>query len=300
MIIPKRLEAGAEVRIISTARKIEAEKVEEAKKLIESWGLRVSYGEHLLGSHHQFSGSLEQRVYDLQQAINDPLVGMIWLARGGYGTTSLIDKIDFAQLKMYPKWVVGYSDATSLLCHLDRMGFASIHGPMPVSVGENLPAKDLEALRQLLFEGSITYPFLPHKLSRPSAFSGKLVGGNLSVLSSILGSSSVPSFAGRILFLEDLDEYLYHIDRMMLNLKRNGCLEALAGLIVGGLTDMHDNEIPFGMDAEEVINSYVADAGYPVIFGFEAGHVSPNLPLPFGVPAIATESGISFRIHDLG
>ncbi|MFT5512842.1 MAG: muramoyltetrapeptide carboxypeptidase, partial [Bacteroidia bacterium] len=229
-----------------------------------------------------------QRLQDLPEALNDPDVDMVWCSRGGYGTTMLIDSINFDAFCADPKWVVGYSDVTSLLCHIVRnQGVATLHATMPISVHSQLDEANLQSVKSLqnaLFGKSNHYNLSNHRLNKSGDASGTIIGGNLSILYSILGSDSSPKTAGSILFIEDLDEYLYHVDRMMVNLKRNGILKNLSALIVGGLTDMNDNTVPYGKTAEEIVWSHVKDYDYPLYFGFEAGHMSPNNALPFGLP----------------
>ena len=286
---PTSLHKGSVVRIISTARKITPAEVSPSIKLLTSWGLNVELGRNIYAIDNQFAGSETQRLQDLQQALNDDTVDMIWCSRGGYGTTMLLDHIDFEAFIKKPKWVVGYSDITSLLCHITHnFNIATIHGTMPINVPNNSDEnglKSIASLKECLFGGDIQYPIKPNILSKPGDASGPVIGGNLSILYSILGSSSSPDTTGAILFIEDLDEYLYHIDRMMVNLKRNGMLRGLSALLVGGLTDMNDNNVPYGKSAEQIVYDHVKDYDYPVYFGFEAGHMSPNLALPYGVKA---------------
>jgi len=291
---PNFLVNGSVVRIISTARKISPSELNPSIKLLKSWGLRVQLGRNIYASDHQFAGNASQRYQDLQEALDDPEVDMIWCSRGGYGTTMLLDSLDFNTFKKHPKWVVGYSDVTSLLCHITtNFSIATLHATMPINVKENLTHNDLksvESMRSILIGQGVSHPIAPHKLSIHGDASGRLIGGNLSILYSILGTNSAPNTDGCILFIEDLDEYLYHIDRMMLNLRRNGLLNNLKALLVGGMSDMNDNSVPFGKTAEEIVLSHVQDLGYPVYFGVDAGHVSPNLALPFGVQVQINEN----------
>jgi len=294
MIIPQSIRENSHFRIISTARKIERTAVDPLIEDIQSRGFRVSVGNHLYGQNHQFSGGLKERVSDLQAAIDDDDVDVIWCARGGYGSVSLIDHISFERFLQRPKWIVGYSDITGFLNHVHRLGVASIHGPMPINYASDPDHSGFTNLFHYLSGGELQYNLPHHPLNRPGNFSGELIGGNLSIMYSILGSVSCPDPRGKILFLEDLDEYLYHIDRMMLNMRRNSMLSELSGLIVGGMTEMNDNDIPFGKSAEQIIGDYVSEYNYPVYFGFPAGHVSPNQPLPIGITASVEESVLTF------
>lgn len=298
VITPSFLKPGSRVRIISTARKISPEELQPAITFLEKSGFSVDLGKHVYAEYNQFAGTDAQRLEDLQQALDDPQLDMIWCSRGGYGTVKLIDHIDFGGFLKNPKWVVGYSDITGLLCHLtEYLGVASIHATMPINVRSN-PDSDTEAGMQSLvslISGETTqYSMFEHSLSRYGDFSGELIGGNLSIIYSILGSVSAPKTDGKILFLEDLDEYLYHVDRMMVNLKRNGILSNLSGLIVGGMTDMNDNTVPFGKTAEEIVLEHVQEFDYPVYFGFPAGHLRKNLALPFGVASSVKNNRLSF------
>jgi len=192
----------------------------------------------------------------------------------------MIDKLDFTKFKQNPKWVIGFSDVTVLHSHLNNLGFQSIHGIMPVSSKATEEAK--ESLRKALFGEHLEYTVPCDQMNRYGKAKGELVGGNLSILYSLLGSESAVNCSDKILFIEDLDEYLYHIDRMMMNLKRNGCLESLKGIIVGGMTKMHDNEIPWGKNALEIIDDVTKQYNIPIIYNFPAGHMADNHALIFG------------------
>ncbi len=284
LISPPILKAGDAVGIIAPARRITWEEVQPALAQFQSWGLRVVLGEHLFGDYHQFSGTDKQRGHDFQQMIKNPDIKAIICARGGYGTIKLLDYINLRDLQREPKWVVGYSDITVLHSILNSWyKMETIHGIMPI----NFPITGMgnistESLRRVLFGESPEYCFVTHQLNRPGIARGELCGGNLSVLYSIAATDADINTDGKILFLEDLDEYLYHIDRMMMNLKRSGKLSNLAGLVVGGMTNMSDNAIPYGKDALEIIRLAVADYNYPVCFGFPAGHQDENLALIMG------------------
>lgn len=286
---PQSLKKGSVVRIISTARKITPADVSPSIKLLKSWGLTVELGRNIYAQENQFAGTIEQRYQDLQEALDDEHVDMIWCSRGGYGTTMLLDRLNFDKFILKPKWVVGYSDITSLLCHVtSSLNVASVHATMPINVNDNIDEnglKSINSLKEWLFGGVLQYPLMSSQFTRLGNAMGPIIGGNLSIIYSILGSRSSPNTSGHILFIEDLDEYLYHVDRMMVNLKRNGILTGLAGMIVGGLTDMNDNTIPYGKSAVDIVLEHVQDYNYPVYFGFDAGHMSPNLTLPFGVEA---------------
>ena len=276
MIRPPYLQSGDRVAIVAPARKIALHEIEPAIALLRSWQLDVVLPEHLFDSDNQFAGDDNTRALTLQQQLDDPSIRAIFCARGGYGTVRIIDLLDFTRFREHPKWIVGYSDITTLHSHIHRhLGIETLHAIMPF----NIPADALhthypavDTLRQALFGGELSY-FLPtNPLNHIGTAQAPLVGGNLSILYSLCGSPSDIDTDGKILFIEDLDEYLYHIDRMMMNLKRSGHLAHLAGLVVGQMSDMHDNTIPFGSTAEQIILHAVSEYTYPVLFNFPAGH----------------------------
>lgn len=283
-IIPSSLKKGDKVALISTARKISEQELEFAVELLQSWGLVVVFGKHLFEEYHQFAGTDEQRAADLQAAINDPAVKAILCVRGGYGTVRIVDRVDFTPLQQHPKWIAGYSDVTVLHSALHQLGIASIHSSMPINFSTNT-ATALQSLRDALMGDSLNHQGLAHPLNRPGEARGEVIGGNLSILYSLLGSDTSIDTKGKILFIEDLDEYIYHIDRMMMNLKRNAKLSELAALVVGGMSDMHDNSIPFGATAKEIIREAVEEYDYPLCFDFPAGHIDDNRSLWMGVKA---------------
>lgn len=247
-------------------------------------GYRVELGKHVFSSHFQFSGTDDQRLSDLQEAFNDPYASAIICARGGYGTVRIIDSLDFTEFKRYPKWLVGYSDITALHLAIHNLGIASIHGTMPPFFfdknGEE--SENLNSLMKLIIGKNTVYEFNSKAIQRKGKASGELIGGNLALLTSLIGSEYEINTDGKILFIEDIDEYRYHIDRMMFQLKFAGKLENLAGLVVGDFTAIKDNDDPFGQTVEEIIWSAVKDYDFPVGFGFKAGHGDINLALSFG------------------
>ncbi|MBT5274087.1 MAG: LD-carboxypeptidase [Flavobacteriales bacterium] len=296
MIFPEKLKIGDKIGIISPARKITLNELDPAIKTIESWELKVELGSNLFEVDNQFSGTIEQRSTDLQTMIDDDSIKAILCARGGYGTVQIIDNIDFSKLKNNPKWIVGYSDVTVLHSHLNKLGIASLHATMPINFKTNAK-ESLASLKNGLFGNENNILCGPHPFNKFGKVEAEVVGGNLSILYSLLGSNSDVDTDGKILFIEDLDEYLYHIDRMMMNLKRNGKFTKLKGLVVGSMSDMNDNTIPFGKTAEEIILEYIKEFNFPVCFNFPAGHLDDNRTLVFGKECILeiNENGVILK-----
>jgi len=282
MISPPPLQPGDKIAILATARKVSAAEVQPAIDKIQSWGFEVVKGMYLFEEDRQFGGTDQQRWADLQMMLDDASVRAILFARGGYGMVRIIDKLDFSRFMKAPKWLVGFSDFTVLHSHVNlHCKIETLHAPMAFNF-DKTPDKVLENLRLLLSGHPVKYDLSAHLFNRQGNVNAELVGGNLSLLYGLAGTDSDVHTKGKILFLEDLDEYLYHIDRMMMNLKRTGKLKSLKGLIVGGMNDMKDNTIPFGKSSEEIILDAVREYDYPVCFGFNAGHLPENNPLVFG------------------
>ncbi|MGI9542295.1 MAG: S66 peptidase family protein [Cyclobacteriaceae bacterium] len=282
MIRPPKLVAGDLVAIVATARSVDQQSMRSAAELIRRWGLEVTFGPHLFEVKDQFAGEDQSRIADLQWALNKPEVKAILCARGGYGTTRIIDEINFKTLMSQPKWICGFSDITAISCHLHKHQIESIHGTMPLLFERAGHEASRESLRKLLFGEVTRLEVTTHEFNQPGIASGALVGGNLSILVHLIGTPSELDTINKILFIEDIDEYLYHVDRMMLQLLRAGKLNGLAGLVVGQMTDMNDNKVPFGKTAYEIIRSHVESFNYPVAFGLPIGHDKPNIALPVG------------------
>ena len=280
MITPPYLQRGDTVAIVATARKNIDDNLKFATDLLATWGLNVKIGSTIGLDVNQLAGTDEQRAKDFQDQMDNHNIKAIWCVRGGYGTVRMIDLLDFTKFKKSPKWVIGFSDVTVLHNHLNTMGYKSIHAMMPISLKATDDAK--ETLRKSIFGEKLEFKIDTHNMNRFGKATGELVGGNLSIVYSLLGSKSSINCDGKILFLEDLDEYLYHIDRMMINLKRCGCLEKLSGIVVGGMVKMKDNDIPWGKDALEIIQDVTKNLRIPVIYNFPAGHIQDNRALILG------------------
>ncbi|AWI25211.1 S66 peptidase family protein [Flavobacterium pallidum] len=281
MITPEFLKKGDTVGILATARKIELATLQPGIKLLESWGLHVAIGKTIGKEDHQLAGADWLRATDFQDMMDNPAIKAIWAGKGGYGTVRIIDRLDFTKFKKNPKWVIGFSDMTVLHSHINNMGIETMHALMTMNAKTATP-EAIESLRKALFGEKLEYTLPSHAYNKTGKASGELVGGNLSVLYSILGSKSEVDYKGKILFIEDLDEYLYHIDRMMMNLKRNGYFDGLKAVIVGGMTEMKDNDIPWGKDALQIIQDILKDYKIPVIYNFPAGHIKDNHAMIFG------------------
>ena len=278
---PAYLQPGDTVAITCPAKKL-PRNIEDAVKLLESWGLNVLLGETVNASWHQFAGSDELRSTDFQRFLDDPSVKAIFAARGGYGTIRIIDRLDFSNFCIHPKWIIGFSDITVLHSHIQSLyKTESIHGQMPLTIREGSETS-LETLRKALFNEQFDYNYTSLVDNRSGEAEGILIGGNLSLLVMMAGSVSEQDYSGKILFLEDVGEYLYSLDRMMWNLKRAGKLNNLNGLIVGSFTELKDNDIPFGQTAEQIIMEHVKEFDFPVCFNFPAGHIQDNRALILG------------------
>ena len=275
------LHQGSKVAIAAPARKMSREQMQPAIQWLEERGFEPVYDDRLFAEHHIFAGDDNFRAAVLQEYLDNEQIGAIWLSKGGNGSIRIIDKLDFSKFMHRPKWIIGFSDTTVFHGKLSSLGCESLHACMPFCFDQKtLEAK--QSLFDVLIGKPLQYEFPAHPLNRLGEMEGEIVGGNLSVLYGMIGSNSFPETDGKILFIEDVDEYIYHIDRMMHGLKRAGKLDHLKGLVVGGLTKIHDNEEPFGMSGEEVIAEAVSDHDYPVCFNFPAGHFDNNCAIVFG------------------
>lgn len=283
LVRPPYLQPGDTVAIVPTARAIAHDELYEGIALAERWGLNVRLGQGVGRKHFQQAGTAVERAADLQAAIDDDAVKAIWCARGGYGTVHLLEHLRSEGLKQRPKWLIGFSDITVLHNALHKLGVCSLHAQMPFMVGAKTP-ETRETLRKALFGEEYTITAPAHALNRVGEATGVLIGGNLSVLCSLRGTPYDIDPRGKILVLEDLDELLYHLDRMVMNLQVGGWFSGLAGLVVGHLIKMHDlkESDPFGQKAEEIIARALGNTTYPVCFNFPADHDADNRALVLG------------------
>ena len=276
------LKQGSKVAIAAPARCVTTEEMEYAIHWLEEKGFIPVYDERLFAVHHIFAGDDDFRAAVFQEYLDNEDIDAIWIARGGYGSIRIIDKLDFTHFLQHPKWIIGFSDGTVLHGKLSRLGVPSLHAAMPFYFANKTPEAK-QSLFDALMGQALQYEFPTHPQNRIGQMEGEIVGGNLSVLYGMMGSNTFPDLDGKILFIEEVDEYIYHIDRMMHAMKRAGKLAHLKGLIVGVLTQIHDNTHPFGQSVEEVIAEAVSEYDYPVCFGFPAGHFDDNRTLFFGL-----------------
>ncbi|RYC71501.1 MULTISPECIES: S66 peptidase family protein [Spirosoma] len=291
LVTPPVLRPGDTVGVVSPASWFPYEELAEGLRILrDDWQLTVIEGNSLRAQEGPFAGSDELRRADLQRFFDDPSVKAVFATRGGYGCYRLADELDLTGLRTSPKWLVGFSDVTVLLSLFYTAGIVSLHGLMPRQYGQPERAEALESVRQWLFgEQPGAYTVAAHPLNRAGQASGPLVGGNLTMLINSIGTPTDVDLTSTILFIEDIDETLFSLDRMMTQLRRGGRLAKLAGLVVGQFTDMRTNpSLPFGKDAYQLIAEAVSAYSYPVLFNFPAGHVDVNLALPIGKQAIVT------------
>jgi muramoyltetrapeptide carboxypeptidase len=284
MITPPFLQKNDKIGIVAPAGMISQKKVAHAIKVFNGWGLDVVTGRNIFKRKNTFAGSDKQRKDDFQDIIDRQDIRAVICARGGYGTIRIINKIDFRKFIQNPKWIVGFSDITVFhTCLQKNIKCESIHALMPGSFSESeIESKSLNSLKNVLFGENINYEIPSHSLNSYGEAEGTLVGGNLSVLYSLQGTNLEIETDDKILFIEDVNEYLYHVDRMISNLKLSGKLDNLRGLVVGHMSRMKDSPVAFGENAYEIIHREVKDYRYPVIFNFPTGHVKPNMALILG------------------
>ncbi len=284
--VPPYLKKNDTIAIVCPAGAMPAKKAAKCIETLQQWGYHVKAGKTLGQHFHYFSGTDEQRLNDLQQMLDDPTVHAILCGRGGYGTSRIIDKLDWKKFRKHPKWIIGFSDITVLHSFLfTKLNYASLHAPMANAFNEDgWKSPYVFSLKNALAGKKNRYKVAPHPLNRKGTARGLLLGGNLSLLVHQLGTASDINMKDAILFIEDISEYLYHIDRMLVQLNRAGKLKQLAGLVVGGFTDMKDTSTPFGKTIDEIIYASVQDYPFPVCFGFPVSHEKENMALKIGMP----------------
>jgi muramoyltetrapeptide carboxypeptidase len=291
-IQPPFLSEGDEIAIISPSSYIDDKILYDASEYLEKWGLRVRLGKNAAGKDGPFAGSDTERLSDLQEVTDDRSIKAVFCSRGGYGLSRIISRVDFSVLKEAPKWYVGFSDITVLHTWLNEVcGVMSIHGEMPLNF--NNPKKSalsFSTLKNALF-GKLGSHEWTGDFYKPANAAGEMTGGNLSLLSTLSGTEAEITTRGKILFIEEVGEYYYHIDRMLTSLKLSGKLESLSALVIGGMSRIDDARIPWGKSIEETVLDIVADYNYPVLFNFPAGHIPDNRAFYIGKKASIEVSG---------
>ena len=300
LVQPNHLKIGDSIAIVAPAGILinKEEIIEKAKILAESWGLKVLIGEHVFSQNNHFAGTDHQRASDFQKALDNPNIKAIWSARGGYGSVRILDKLDLTKFKLNPKWIIGYSDVTALHSHFHNLGIETIHAMMGSSMAfdDQETKESIETFRKALFGEELKYTIPSSIENKKGTGEGLLVGGNLSLLYSLLGSNSQINTDQKILFIEDIGEYKYHIDRMLQGLKRAGYFEYCKGLIVGDMSNIRKNTTPWGSSIEQLILDVVTDYEFPVLFNFPAGHETDNRALILGKMAQMNVSSITSEI----
>lgn len=285
-IAPPYLKQGDSVAIVAPGGilKDRYAGISAAETLLKSWGLVPVLGQYVFAQNHHFAGTDENRLSDLQWALDDPKVKAVWCARGGYGSMRIIDQLNFESFKESPKWIVGYSDITTLHNKINGLGIESIHGMMAVNMelNDNDIQHSIESLKKGLFGQLHSYKIIAHDANKFGQAQGILVGGNLTLLAAQLGSKTQLDTQNKILFIEEIGEYKYHIDRMLQSLKRAGYFEDCAGIIVGDMTQIKANTTVWGSSTAQLILDVLEDYNFPIAFGFPAGHESENRALIFG------------------
>lgn len=285
IIQPPFLKAGDVIGITCPAGYMPSANIQECVQALQKWGYEVMVGKTVGSkSENYFSGSDEERAAELQAMLDAPEIRAVLCGRGGYGTSRIIDTLDFRAFKKNPKWIIGFSDITVLHAHLNRqLRIASLHAPMAAAfMHGGVRGKYVRSLEETLHGKPAHYRVKKHKLNRSGQASGELIGGNLALMAHLIGSPSFPRTEGKILFIEDVGEQLYNIDRMLLQLRRSGMLEHLAGLIVGGFTEMKDTVRPFGKKVYPIIKELIEPYSFPVCFGFPVSHEKTNLTMKVG------------------
>jgi muramoyltetrapeptide carboxypeptidase len=282
MTTPPYLTKGDHVAIMCIAGKTNHHTIAYAVEQLQSWGLHVTISSTVGASQGSLGGPDSLRSSELQQLLDNPAIKAIFSARGGYGSTRIIDHINYSNYQQNPKWLIGFSDITALLSHANNLGIEAIHGPMPKMWANRGAKKALATLKKILMGKPLSYSYKAEPNNLQGQAQGQLTGGNLCILAHCIGSASQAVTQGKILFIEEIDEPYYNIDRMLVQLKRAGMLAGLAALIVGQFTNITQTDNPFGQNLEQIILEHCAQYGYPIVFNFPAGHVAANYPLIMG------------------
>jgi muramoyltetrapeptide carboxypeptidase len=277
ILLPPSLKPGCRVALVALSRKTSEEHIRDAHRVLTAWGLTVVPGKHLLSPAHAYlAGSDDERLADLQDALDDPTIDAILCARGGYGSGRIIDRANYTSLQQRPKWIVGFSDVTALQLKLLSLGVASVHATMPVLFGNPASAPSLESLRNVLFGKPDVITTMASPANRSGRAEGILVGGNLSLLVDSLGTTSEVDTDGKILMIEEIGELVYRVDRMVNQLKRANKFAKLAGLVIGYMTDITEDSRAFEETPEQIILNHTQEYNYPIAFRFPSGHENPN------------------------
>ena len=286
MIQPSYLQDGDIVAIIAPAGVLRQtnEVIQKTKTVLENWGLKVVFGENIKKKLYHFAGSDKERVNDFQWALDNPEIKAIWCARGGYGSLRIIDKLNFEDFKKNPKWIVGYSDITVVHEKLHKLGYQSIHGMMCINLVDDPKSikLSLETLKSALFGELEGYDIEGNYYNKAGKAHGQLIGGNLTLIASTLGSKTSVNTKGKIIFIEEIGEYKYHIDRQLQSLKRAGYFDQCSGIIIGNISKLKINDPLWGQSVEELISDILKDTNFPIAFGFPAGHENENRALYLG------------------
>jgi muramoyltetrapeptide carboxypeptidase len=283
---PPYLKAGDTVAIVAPSGILlnRTGEIEKAKALLKSWGLHAVVGKHVFSRDNHFAGTDDERCEDFQKALDDPTISAIWCARGGYGAVRILDKLNYSKFKKKPKWIIGYSDITALHNQIHNIGFESIHAMMCTSLQDDPETikETISTFKDAIFGIPLEYRLADSKYSKSGIATGQLVGGNLSILYSMLGSDASLNTSGKILFIEEIGEYHYHIDRMLQSLKRAGYFENCKGVLVGDITKTRKNTTVWGSSVEELILDVLAEYDFPIAFNMPAGHEKDNLAMILG------------------
>ena len=286
LIKPPYLKKGDTVVILSPAGILfnKQAEIEQAEKLLKSWDLNVILGKNIFNQNNQFAGTDKERALDFQKALDNKNIKAIWCSRGGYGSVRILDQLDYSSFIKHPKWIIGYSDITAFHNQIHNLGFESIHGMMGISLNDDLEylEENKNSLKNAIFGNQLSYTIKSSNYNKLGEAIGQLVGGNLTLLHTMLGSKTSINTNGKILFFEEIGEYAYHIDRMLQSLKRAGYFENCKGIIVGDISNVKKNSTPWGKPIEQLILDVVEEYNFPVLFNFPAGHKEKNLALILG------------------